>query len=63
MNEELVLDAREVDGGHDVTLNRGNLSLPLAQRLDRIGRTRAWSGSWNVPDADFQPSVLLETLA
>jgi transcriptional regulator with XRE-family HTH domain len=36
MNEELVLDTREVDWGHDVTLNRGNLSLPLARRLDRM---------------------------
>jgi transcriptional regulator with XRE-family HTH domain len=36
MNEELVLDAREVDWGHDVTLNRINLSLPLARRLDRM---------------------------
>ena len=37
MNEELVLDAREVDWGHDVTLNRTNLSLTVAQRLDRLG--------------------------
>jgi transcriptional regulator with XRE-family HTH domain len=37
MNEELVLDAREVDWGHDVTLNRRNLSLPVAERIDRIG--------------------------
>lgn len=36
MNEELVLDAREVDWGHDVTLNRTNLSLTVAQRLDRL---------------------------
>jgi transcriptional regulator with XRE-family HTH domain len=37
MNEELVLDAREVDWGHDVTLNRGNLSLTVAERIDRMG--------------------------
>ena len=37
MNEELVLDAHEVDWGHDVTLNRTNLSLTVAQRLDRLG--------------------------
>ena len=37
MNEELVLDAREVDWGHDVTLNRMNLSLSLAERLDSAG--------------------------
>ncbi len=37
MNEELVLDAREIDWGHDVTLNRANLSLTVAQRLDRLG--------------------------
>jgi transcriptional regulator with XRE-family HTH domain len=36
MNEELVLDARAVDWGHDVTLNRTNLSLTVAQRLDRL---------------------------
>jgi transcriptional regulator with XRE-family HTH domain len=36
MNEELVVEAREIDWGHDVTLLRGNLSLPLAQRLDRM---------------------------
>ncbi len=36
MNEELVLEAREVDWGHDVTLNRGNLSLTVAQRMDRL---------------------------
>jgi transcriptional regulator with XRE-family HTH domain len=36
MNEELVLDAREVDWGHDVTLNRRNLSLTLAQRIDQM---------------------------
>jgi transcriptional regulator with XRE-family HTH domain len=34
MNEELVLEAREVDWGHDVTLNQTNLRLTLAQRLD-----------------------------
>jgi transcriptional regulator with XRE-family HTH domain len=37
MSEELVLDAREVDWGHDVTLNRANLELTVAQRLDRVG--------------------------
>lgn len=36
MNEELVLDAREVDWGHDVTLIRRNLSMPLVKRLDRM---------------------------
>ena len=36
MNEELVLEAREVDWGHDVTLIRRNLELPLAKRLDRV---------------------------
>ena len=36
MNEELVLDAREVDWGHDVTLIRGNLRFAVAQRLDRL---------------------------
>ena len=34
MNEELVLEAREIDWGHDVTLNRANLRLTVAQRLD-----------------------------
>ena len=36
MNEELVLDAREVDWGHDVTLNRANLGLTVAERIDRV---------------------------
>ena len=36
MNEELVLDAREVDWGHDVTLNRANLELTVAERIDRV---------------------------
>jgi transcriptional regulator with XRE-family HTH domain len=37
MNEELVLDSREVDSGHDATLIRGNLSLTVAERIDRTG--------------------------
>jgi transcriptional regulator with XRE-family HTH domain len=36
MNEELVLEAREVDWGHDVTLIRGNLELPVRDRIDRL---------------------------
>jgi len=36
MNEELVLDATPIDWGHDVTLNRSNLSLTVAERLDRL---------------------------
>lgn len=36
MNEELVLDAREVDWDHDVTLNRANLALSVAERIDRL---------------------------
>lgn len=36
MNEELVLAARELDWGHDVTLNRTNLSLSVAERIDRL---------------------------
>ena len=36
MNEELVLDARAVDWGHDVTLNRANLALTVAERIDRV---------------------------
>ena len=35
MNEELVLDAEEIDWGHDVTLNQSLLALPLADRIDR----------------------------
>jgi transcriptional regulator with XRE-family HTH domain len=35
MNEELVLDAREVDWGHDVTLIRRNLELPMTERARR----------------------------
>lgn len=33
MNEELVLEAREVDWGHDVTLVRANLERTVAQRV------------------------------
>jgi transcriptional regulator with XRE-family HTH domain len=40
MNEELVLDAREVDWGHDVTLIRRNLELPVEER---IRQGVAWS--------------------
>ena len=36
MNEELVLEAREVDWGHDVTLNRLQLQLTVAERIDRL---------------------------
>ena len=40
MNEELVLEAREVDWGHDVTLIRRNLELSVAERMDQAV---AWS--------------------
>ena len=40
MNDELVLDAREVDWGHDVTLIRRNLELSVE---DRIQQGVAWS--------------------
>ena len=33
VNEELVLDARALDWGHDVTLIRGNLELSVDERL------------------------------
>ena len=33
VNEELVLEARELDWGHDVTLNRGNLRLDVGERI------------------------------
>jgi transcriptional regulator with XRE-family HTH domain len=36
MNEELILDAREVDWGHDVTLIRRNLELSVEDRV-RLG--------------------------
>lgn len=40
MNEELVLDAREVDWGHDVTLINRNLERPAE---DRVRRGVEWS--------------------
>ena len=40
MNEELVLETREVDWGHDVTLVRRNLARPVE---DRVRRGVAWS--------------------
>jgi transcriptional regulator with XRE-family HTH domain len=33
MNEQLTLDAREIDWGHDVTLIRRNLELPVEDRM------------------------------
>ena len=39
MNEELVLEARAVDWGHDVTLIRQNLALDIAARLDQSAAT------------------------
>ena len=36
MNEELVLDARAIDWGHDVTLLRQNLARTPAERLDHM---------------------------
>ena len=36
VNEELVLDARAIDWGHDVTLLRGNLALTVDQRLANV---------------------------
>jgi transcriptional regulator with XRE-family HTH domain len=35
MNEELVLDAREIDWGHDVTLIRRNLALSVEERIEQ----------------------------
>jgi transcriptional regulator with XRE-family HTH domain len=35
MNEELVLDAREIDWGHDRSLIRANLAVSPEQRLQR----------------------------
>ena len=40
MNEELVLEAREVDWGHDVALDRTNVSFTVAQRLDKLSPYR-----------------------
>ena len=36
VNEELVLDARPVDWGHDLTLIQGNLALDVDQRLANV---------------------------
>ena len=36
VNEELVLDAREFDWGHDVTLIQGNLELDVGERLAQV---------------------------
>ena len=33
VNEELVLDARSIDWGHDRTLNRSSLALSVGQRI------------------------------
>jgi len=36
VNEELVLDARPIDWGHDVTLNRGALQRTVAERVANL---------------------------
>lgn len=36
MNEELVLDARAIDWGHDVTLLQQNLQRTAAERLEHM---------------------------
>lgn len=36
VNEELVLEARELDWGHDPSLNRGNLALSVDRRLENL---------------------------
>ena len=33
VNEELVLDARAIDWGHDLTLNRSSLALSVGERI------------------------------
>jgi transcriptional regulator with XRE-family HTH domain len=49
VNEELVLEARELDWGHDRTLVRSNLELSPEQR---IRRQAAWSrGMKRIRDA------------
>ena len=64
MNEELVLDAREVDWGHDVTLNRANLALTVADRIDRLVPYGKLVYELQAPRAvaEFDPRRLLETL-
>jgi transcriptional regulator with XRE-family HTH domain len=36
VNEELVLEARELDWGHDRSLTRGNLGLSVDRRLENL---------------------------
>jgi len=42
MNEELVLEARAVDWGHDVTLIRQNLERSPAERIDHATAVAAF---------------------
>jgi transcriptional regulator with XRE-family HTH domain len=42
MNEELVLDARPIDWGHDVALIRQNLERPVAERIDYMTAVAAF---------------------
>ena len=61
VNEELVLDARELDWGHDVTLNQGNLRLTVGQRLANVESfadlARALRGG-----EPFRPRAMLRVL-
>jgi transcriptional regulator with XRE-family HTH domain len=43
LNEELVLEAREVDWGHDRTLIRENLARPVDERVDRGVSFSRWA--------------------
>lgn len=36
VNEELVLEARDLDWGHDPSLNRANLALSVDRRLENL---------------------------
>jgi hypothetical protein len=73
MNEELVLDAREVDWGHDVTLIRRNLELTLDERVRRgvswsrrvaanVGAARDERGRENLERLAVAPRELRATL-
>ena len=66
MNEELVLDAREVDWGHDLTLVRRNLDLPGRGSCppgSRGGRlVTANAGVAHMTDAELDPGPIFSVL-
>ena len=63
MNEELVLDAKPIDWGHDLTLIQANLELDVDQRLAQAEAYADFAEALRVPEEPFRPRELLRVLA